>query len=1409
MKKTQLKDLLRNIKGQLISWLSIVVIAMMAITAFLGVRFSSKSLYDDANRIYGNSNYRDIELFSTVLFDENDAEQIRKVESVEDAEGVYSVGLSVNFKNESKGVDVVSLTERINVPEVFSGRLPQDRSECALEEEVASAIGAGIGDTVTIEDPNDYLLNKSFTVVGIVCHPDNLASEGQVPGNRYVVVTKDAINKETFLDCYTKIEVLLKDLGRSDRYKKGYQDTVSDHLEDFEELSEQSSKAKVEKYQKVIDEYQTKLDEAKEQLEEARKQLDEAQKEIGENRDKLNGYAKELETGKQKLADAKKQIDEATPQIEAAQAKLSEAKAKLDEAKKTLETTYRQLLVARRYASKRAPEGIDWETDENFNVDDPNLTLKKFPLTKTFTIDLTEEIRPQVYAGLRTLNTKQILEFYLSSGGSLFELLNLEDDEILRSVLIERLYAKDGSGNYVISDSFLRALIGKYPSGWGISNDTGSEEIRSILKDRIEDAEVRRGMELMNSFGAKIWDVGDNVEGFIENKVNGLSYEQLKRLLPNGYLDRAKEDYGYYQDWMKEVDPDNMMGEEDFLRNQIADTIREYNVVYQIADKVLGLSNDQNAIMEYLENHSGRKNTVHKAMRQAVINKVRAMSIAELTDTPLNEYGDEMESISEVVFSDQFYFDNYESDNEGLYYDVTQYPEDQTVSQIEALNKDLEGNVARLDDGELLRIYQRISNGDLSEIVSAIDSAGDQGETRERLCIETGDNMISYALTLLGQGFDLGKEAEDKALTNINKAAKKWEEGHAEYLNGLNQYRAGKAEFDSRYAEYLRGQKEYEDGLATYNSSLAEYNRGLKQLTEAEGQIEEKEKEYADKLAEYNKGLEELERYKSMIDHPTRGKWVALSPMQSASYLGIDTVANSFSSISSTFSMLFVFVGALVIYATVGKIIEEQRTLVGTTKALGFFNSEVFRKYLGFGVSATLLGTLLGIIIGSTVLQKALLNQAMSFFHLGEGVLHFGKRDVAIVVALALILSASSVFLACFRMIRTPVKDLMQPETPKARKKKNRNHRGSLYSRLIIRNILSDPKRIIVTIVSIAGCCALLVIGFTVRHAISASSTRQFEELMTYDLHVNYSEKANENVKAEIEEVLDRYHVSYTDVAYLNQPYVVDGRMLLTRLLVAEKDQIGSFYRLNDPDTGKPLDLKDGIYVSKKKAEKHGLAPGEAIHFLDGDYDDRSNPVTGFYECYANNVTFMTAQAYRDTFGKDVQNSRYLIISNGADEEAMKKDLLNIVGVTGVAPSSEERVQSESFVSIANYVLILLTVMAAVMAYFIIFNLTNTYISQRRRELTVMRINGFTVNEVRNYVSREMYLTSILGILFGWLTGAALGRHITILLENEAVYERGIYLPGWLIAAAVTMLFTVIINRLSLRKVKDLKLTDI
>ena len=1409
MKKTQLKDLLRNIKGQLISWLSIVVIAMMAITAFLGVRFSSKSLYDDANKIYGETNYRDIELYSTVLFDENDEKEIRKVESVKDAEGIYSVSLSLNFRNDSKAVDVVSLTERINIPAVFSGRLPQNRNECAIEEDIALGIGAGVGDTVTIEDPNDFLLNKSFTVVGIVCHPDNLASEGQVPGNRYVIVTKDAINKETFLDCYTKIEVLLKDIGNSDRYLKRYQDTVSDHLNDFEELSEKSSKTKVEKYQKVIDEYQEKLDEAWAKLEEARKQLDDGQSQIDENRNKLDEYKKELDSGKQKLADAKKQLDEATPQIEAAQAKLAEAKAKLDEAKKTLEVTYRQLLIARRIASQKAPEGIDWETNENFDVDDPNLTLKKFPLTKDFSIDLTEEIRPQIYAGLRTLNTQQMLEFYLSSGGTLFELVNLEDDEILREVLAEKLYAKDSSGNYVISDSFLRSLIGKYPSSWGIGNDTSSEEIRSILKDRLNDVEISRAMELMNNLGANIWDVGDNVEGFIENKVNALSYEQLKRLLPNGYLDQAKEDYGYYQEWMREEDPDNMMSEEEFLRNQVADTIREYNVIYQVADKVLDLSNDQTALMELLENYGGRKNTIRKALRSAVIDKVRNMSIAEMTEKPLNEYGDEMESYAEIVFSDYYYFDNYQDDNGEMYYGVDQYPEDQKVSEIEALNKDLETNVNRMDDGTLLRIYERICGDDLSAIVSAIDSANDQGETRERLNIKTGDRMISYALTMLGQGFDLSKEKEDEALTNINKAAKKWEEGHEEYLNGLKQYRAGKAEFDSKYSEYLKGLKEYEDGLAVYNSSLAKYNNGLKQLKEAEDQIAEKEKEYADGLAEYNKGLEELERYRSMIDHPTRGKWVALSPMQSASYLGIDSIANSFSSISSTFSLLFVFVGALVIYATVGKIIEEQRTLVGTTKALGFFNSEVFKKYLGFGVSATLLGTLLGIIIGSVVLQKVLLNQAMSFFHLGEGILHFGKTDVAIVIALALILSASSVFLACFRMIGTPVKDLMQPETPKGRKKKNRNHRGSLYSRLIVRNVLSDPKRIIVTIVSIAGCCALLVIGFTVRHAISASSTKQFEELMTYDFHVDYSTKGNENVEAEIEEVLDRYGVTYTDVAYINQPYVAEGRMLLTRLLVAEKDQIGNLYHLNDPDTGKPLDLKDGIYVSKKKAERHGLAPGETIHFLDGDYDDRSNPVTGFYECYANNVTFMTARAYRDTFGKEVQKNRYLVISKGADEEAMKKDLLNIVGVNGVAPSNEERAQSESFVSIANYVLILLTVMAAVMAYFIIFNLTNTYISQRRRELTVMRINGFTVNEVRNYVSREMYLTSVLGILFGWLAGAALGRHITIMLENEAVFERGIYLPGWLIAAAVTMLFTIVINKLSLRKVKDLKLTDI
>ena len=396
------------------------------------------------------------------------------------------------------------------------------------------------------------------------------------------------------------------------------------------------------------------------------------------------------------------------------------------------------------------------------------------------------------------------------------------------------------------------------------------------------------------------------------------------------------------------------------------------------------------------------------------------------------------------------------------------------------------------------------------------------------------------------------------------------------------------------------------------------------------------------------------------------------------------------------------------------------------------------------------------------------------------------------------------------RLIKTPVKDLMVPEVPKLKKKKGGSTRGSLYSRLIIRNMVSDPKRVLVTIVSIAGCCALLVIGFTVRHAIVHSNEVEYEELIKYDYHVKYNSSTNENVEGDIESVLDSYNLKYARSSYYSQGMIVDGKIAMTSLICMDFDEVADFYAMNDPKTSKPLDhLEDGIYCTIKQDDNYGIAPGTKVTYLDEKLKEKQGNVVGFYECYASNVMMISDKAYKETFGYDCAHNRYLFYADESMVDDIERELMKINGVTGLFTSQELRAQSESFISIANFILVILTFMAIVMAYFIIFNLTNTYIQQRRRELTVMRINGFTVNEVVKYVSTEMYLTSALGIVLGWFLGALIGRKIVIMIENHSLYIRDIYLPGWALASFITILFTIVIIRTSLRKVRYLKLTDI
>ncbi len=666
-------------------------------------------------------------------------------------------------------------------------------------------------------------------------------------------------------------------------------------------------------------------------------------------------------------------------------------------------------------------------------------------------------------------------------------------------------------------------------------------------------------------------------------------------------------------------------------------------------------------------------------------------------------------------------------------------------------------------------------------------------------------------------------DAENK-YNELADGAKKWDQAHQEYLSGRKEYQKGLSEYNSGLSEYRAGQAEYEAktaefqagqaALAEAKQKLAEgkaaYEAALEEWKNAEKKLNKGEVDYANGLLDWRKGKEELLEMRQKLANLEDCKWFTFNVKANAAYVDLNTVTGNLSSLGMTFSLLFILVGALVCYATIGRMVDEQRSLVGATKALGFLNMEIFRKYLVFGLSATALGIVLGILAAYFGLQKAILTGYANMYMFGEADPVLLPGTTLIVAAVGLLLAFGAAYMACTRLLRQPAVSLMKEEMPRKKKKSGGKKGGSLYARLILSNMTSDPRRVIVTIVSVAGCCALLVIGFTLKFSVDGVMDIQFGQIVTYDNNLTFNPDRSGTVEKEIEEVLTENGADFYEIHQTYLTYQVSDTVEIGDLLVAPDDGLLDFYVLRAPQTGEKLTLpSEGILIQKRLAETYGLKTGDELTVYDGNAKEHTTKVSGIFENYTGRTMVMSEEAYESLFETGAKKNRYLVKRNGCEAEKISAALRDVEGFMKFSRSDTSRALFVSISGILNTLIAGLIVMAAMMAMFVLLNLTNMYLIQKKRELTVMRINGFTVSEVKKYVSRETYLTTLLGILLGLAGGAGLAYRIIRSLEQPHIQlVRQVSLPAWGISALLTILLAFLINMIALRKIRDLSLTD-
>ena len=448
MKRTQLKDALRNIWKQKVSYLSVIVIAFLGVATFLGINYSDGALRKNGSIMYNAVNYRDLELVSTSAFSQEDLDTILGVEGVVDAEPVWQTGAKATVEGKRQDINVISFTERINQPQLIEGRMPALVEECAVEQRLASDMGWQLGDAVIAQDSKGeaakFLKHNRFTIVGIANHPDHTSVS--IPDTLYVMVQNDAFDMDALDNSFMKAEVVVDKPEGIDRFSSSYEAIVGAVSARLEEVGAQRAsirdKEGKDKVQSQLDEAQAKLDNAQEQLQKARAELDEGwskldegEKQIDENEAKLaEGQTQllssqaQLMTGRDKLAEAEVKLAKAETELSMGKVALETARKQLDQGRELLveswdlkEDAAEKIRDTLRAGLGSAGNNIPWASRKTVNVDSSKATARYIYITESFRLDLKKSLRSNVQSFIDSdiIPDAELIDLYrkLTMGG--------------------------------------------------------------------------------------------------------------------------------------------------------------------------------------------------------------------------------------------------------------------------------------------------------------------------------------------------------------------------------------------------------------------------------------------------------------------------------------------------------------------------------------------------------------------------------------------------------------------------------------------------------------------------------------------------------------------------------------------------------------------------------------------------------------------------------------------------------------------------------------------------------------------------------------------------------------------------------------------------------------------------------
>lgn len=633
------------------------------------------------------------------------------------------------------------------------------------------------------------------------------------------------------------------------------------------------------------------------------------------------------------------------------------------------------------------------------------------------------------------------------------------------------------------------------------------------------------------------------------------------------------------------------------------------------------------------------------------------------------------------------------------------------------------------------------------------------------------------------------------AKKELSDARKKLDDGWKDYYDGEAQYADGVKELSDAYTELTDGERDYRKGLREYADGKAEAD---------------------EKIADAQKKITDARRKVADIDSC---EWYIFSRSYNPGYTGFGQDADRMANLASVLPIIFFLVAALVCLTTMTRMVEEQRVQIGALKALGYSRLAISWKYIGYGLLPSLVGGVLGLVIGYILFPKMIFTAYQIMYQMPDIELH-AYTDISLFSVLAAVACTTVATLwACLATLRETPASLMRPRTPKAGKRvfleyiKPLWRRMSFIHKVTARNLFRYQKRFWMTVIGIGGCTALIIAGFGMRSSLLFTMSRQYDELFHYSAQVTLADNALPEERAAVEDFLehDSRVVNYIPCAASSATVVTPSYSTTAYVEVMASDEIGKVVDLFDYKSGDPITMGDeGVYIDQKLSELLKVSVGDTF-FLDGDVRGDVT-VAGIYEHYTGHFIYMTPGYYENALHADGEPNAYLLNFTSDDTDTCNAIFEKLLDMSGVATTSRMRDTQDTYMHSmerVDFVVVIIILAAAALAMVVLFNLSNINITERQRELATIKLLGFYDGEVSAYVYRENIVLTVFGILLGCFMGHWL--HIYLVRSTEIdlmMFGRQTAPSAYVYAAILTMLFSVLVNVLAHFKMKKIDMVE-